>query len=348
MSQKIRRHIVINGEEHWISSNSEQEYAEKILRLSASPFDMPKSDKCHDFEDYAWRWYEVFSKPNVSLVTGMTYFRQLKRYIIPALKGKMIENITTEDVQLLFNNMGSDLTKATKEKTRIVLNMIFNHAYDDKLIDRNPMKSPNLRIKGKASSVIEPYSVEEMRYLVSHIDVLQNEQDRMYIALSALHPLRPEEVLGLQWSDIDFDAKCIYVRRAVTHPYRNSGLIGEPKTKTSKRVICLVPYAAKYLCGGSPDAFILGGDTPLSYSQVRRMCERIQRELDFPVSIVPRRFRTTVLTDLYNITKDIKTAQAAAGHTTAAMTLKYYVKGRPQNSNTAVPISVAYGLESAV
>ena len=37
-------------------------------------------------------------------------------------------------------------------------------------------------------------------------------------------------------------------------------------------------------------------------------------------------------------------AQAAAGHTTAAMTLKHYVKGRNSTSNTAIPVASLYGL----
>ena len=52
-----------------------------------------------------------------------------------------------------------------------------------------------------------------------------------------------------------------------------------------------------------------------------------------------------MLTDLYNVTKDIKQAQHAAGHTTAAMTLKHYVKGREETTNTATPIAQVYGLE---
>lgn len=76
------------------------------------------------------------------------------------------------------------------------------------------------------------------------------------------------------------------------------------------------------------------------------MCERIQRDIGFEERIVPRRFRTTVLTDLYEVTKDIKQTQAAAGHTTAAMTLKYYVKGRREQGNTARPIADVYGLEN--
>ena len=76
------------------------------------------------------------------------------------------------------------------------------------------------------------------------------------------------------------------------------------------------------------------------------MCERIQRDTGFEETISPRRFRTTVLTDLYDTTKDIKQAQAAAGHTTATMTLRHYVKGRPHHMNTASPIAAVYGLEN--
>ena len=51
---------------------------------------------------------------------------------------------------------------------------------------------------------------------------------------------------------------------------------------------------------------------------------------------------TTVLTDLYDQTKDIKLAQAAAGHTTSAMTLRYYVKGRETISKAAAVVDRAY------
>lgn len=72
---------------------------------------------------------------------------------------------------------------------------------------------------------------------------------------------------------------------------------------------------------GKKHAFIIGGDKPLSYQQIRRMRGRIKKDTGFNDDIVPRRFRTTVLTDLYDQTKDIKQTQAAAGHTTADMTL---------------------------
>lgn len=92
--------------------------------------------------------------------------------------------------------------------------------------------------------------------------------------------------------------------------------------------------------------FVLGGREPLTYTQLRRMCQRIKRETGFEETITPRRFRATVLTDIYDTTKDIKQTQFAAGHITAAMTLKHYVKNRQRRPNTAMPIAEAYGLKT--
>jgi len=45
-------------------------------------------------------------------------------------------NITADEVQRLFNNIGT--AKATKDKVKIVLNQFLEAAKDDKLIDDNP------------------------------------------------------------------------------------------------------------------------------------------------------------------------------------------------------------------
>lgn len=97
-----------------------------------------------------------------------------------------------------------------------------------------------------------------------------------------------------------------------------------------------------------PDEFILGGSEPLSYQQIKKMRRRIRKDIAFEENITPRRFRTTVLTDIYDRTKDIKLVQSAAGHTTAAMTMKHYVKGRQMNHATAEAIAAAYGLQPTV
>lgn len=334
---KINQPVNINGEKRWITANSMQEFADKIAKLIGTPHQ--PSNK-HLFSDYAWNWFETYSAPNIETVTATTYRRQLRLYLVPAFDGVAVEDITTDDVQRLFNGMNG--AKATKDKARMVLNQILDAAVEDKLITSNPLKSRRVKITGKASKPTAPYTVEQMRYLVQHIQDIHNPRDRAFLALQALHPLRLEEVLGLQPGDIDTDRMAIHIRRAVTHPTRNRPEIKDTKTTSSHRTIGLSALALPYLQTDVAGEFLFGGDKPLSYTQVRKMCQRIQRDTGFAESITPIRFRTTVLTDLYDQTKDIKLAQAAAGHTTSAMTLKYYVKGRETSSEAAAAVDQLY------
>lgn len=340
MAYKINRTVTIDGQRKWIHADNEQQYFEKVVQLVGGKIAEPQTEK-HPFSEYAQKWFDVYGKPAVATVTALTYQRQIDKYLTPAFSEKNVEDVTTADIQALFNSMG-DCAKETKNKVKTVLGMIMSCAVEDGLIARNPMQSKRLRINGRKSTDTLTYSVEQMQYLVSHIGMVAAAQDRAYIALQSLHPLRLEEVLGLKWRDIDLEENHIYIRQVVTHPDRNQPEVKEPKTETSVRRIDLSLEAKKYLTVGEPDSFIVGGEKPLSYTQVRRMCNRIQKQTGFSERITPIRFRTTVLTDLYDQTKDIKLTQAAAGHATADMTLKHYVKGRTNGSQCKNTITDLY------
>ena len=339
MAAKINRTVTINGAKRWIHANSEQEYADKLLKLVGTQSTAPASSK-HLFTDYAWEWFRTYSKPNIETVTATTYKRQLTRHILPAFEGLFVEDITTDDVQRLFNGMNG--AKTSKDKTRTVLNQILDAAVEDGYITKSPLKSKRIKITGKASQPTVPYTLEQMRFLVQHIGDVQNPIDRAYLAIQVLHPLRLEEVLGLQAADIDLENGAIHICRAVTHPDRNQPEIKDTKTQSSARTIGLSALAVPHLPQVEEGEFVFGGKRPLSYTQVRKMCNRIKRDTGFTENITPIRFRTTVLTDLYDQTKDIKLAQAAAGHTTSAMTLRYYVKGRETISKAAAVVDQAY------
>ena len=309
------------------------------ISSTASPVQPVK----HGFREYAEHWFTVFGKPNIEASTALTYRRQLDIYWIPAFEDKPIEDIKAAEIQNVLNHMG-EVARDTKKKALMVLKMVFSQAVEDGFIPRNVAKSDRIKINGKAAKETEPYSVEQMRYIVAHIPDVKGETDRAYLALAALHPLRCEEIFGLQYGDIDRENHKIHIRRAVTHPDRNQPIVKDTKTESSVRTIDLAQQIEQYIPKGAADAFIFGNDKPLSYSQIRRMRRRIQNDISFDGDIVPRRFRTTVLTDLYDQTKDIIQTKDAAGHTTADMTLKHYVKGRQQNSNTAAPVASCYGL----
>jgi integrase len=343
MGKRIKRKVTINGADRWVSADTEQEYAENVARLMSRVIPIAGQPHRHNFRAYAEKWFATYSNPNIARATAHSYQHQLSSNIFPWLGEIDVEDVTVDHIQTLFND--SNTAKASKAKTRMVLNMIFEMALDDGIIAKNPMKSKRLRITGQDSRPTKEYTVEQMQYLVSHISMITHSADRAYLALQALHPLRLEEVLGLKWSDVDREHMQLHICRAATHPTRNMPEVKSLKTKASVRSVGLSRIALEVIGNGEPNEFIVGGEKPLSCMQVRRMCERIQRDTGFEDKITPIRFRTTVLTDIYDQTKDIKQAQAAAGHTTAAMTLKHYVKGRNGTREATSAIERAYGVD---
>lgn len=340
---KIRRPIMLNGVKVWVSGDSEQEYAENLLKLAGHHETMTSGQK-HRFRDYANDWFEIFSKPNVSEVTALTYERQLNLHIYPVLGDLFIEDITVADVQRVFNRMGDDVKRETKNKTKMVLSQIFKMAYENRLINRNPLRSSSLKIKGQASEETRPYTVEQMRYLASHLNDIRDPKARAWLALSISLPLRPEEVLGLRWEDLDEKNRVLHIRNTVTHPTRNEPYFhAYTKTASSKRDLHLPEEILAYLPErGAPKEFITGGAEPVSYTKLRGMRKWITKDIGFDETITPRRFRTTVATDISAMTHDLKLVQKMLGHSTPQMTLKYYDKGRSEAVDASEAIRQCY------
>ena len=346
---RIKRRVTINGAERWVTGNNEQEYANNLaaaMGVNLPQAQMSTAEK-HHFREYALKWFENTSKPTVEPVTARTYKQQLDMHILPVLGDMMVEDITISDVQRVFNKMDENgrKTTETKKKVRTVLNMILQQAMEEDIIHKNPVKAKSVHVKGESSKPTPPYTVEQMKYIVNHISDIEKPIDRMYIALHALHPLRPEEVFGLKWEDIDLEVGSIHVRNTVTHPDRNQPVFAtKTKTEKSRRTLALVPQIVKYLSVGEPEDFVLGGRKALSYQQIVKMRKRIQKDIGFEEAITPRRFRTTVLTDIYDQTKDVTLTTASAGHTSPAMTFAHYAKGRGTQELTARAVASVYGL----
>ncbi len=323
MANRINQAVMIGGKKCWLTAKTAQEFADKVASLLASGVQQKGK---HPFDEYAWNWFNTYSLPNIATVTAVTYRRQIEKYLIPTFADLSVEEITPDHVQQLFNKM--HVAKATKDKTRTVLNQILEAALEDKLIDANPVKSRKVKVVGDASKATPPYSVEQMEYLIEHLEDVKNNRDRAFLAVMALHPLRLEEGLGLKGADINRIDKEITIRRAVTHPDRNQPEIKDTKNAVSRRTIGLAAIALAHIPETPADEFVFGGKKPLSYTVVRRMCQRIQKDTGFEENITPIRFRTTVLTDMYDVTKDLKAVMDAGGHAQMSTSVKHYIKGR--------------------
>lgn len=296
------------------------------------------------FRHYAQRWFDKMAKPNVSEVTAITYKRQLTCHIFPVIGDILINEVKPLDIQEIFNRMGELVKKETKNKVKNVLNQIFRLAIDEDLITKNPVESRIIKIKGSSSSETVPYSISDMRFFAQHLGDIRNQTERAWMALSISLPLRPEEVLGLKWKDVD-DSGIIHVRGTVTHPSRNQPEYHEyTKTEASTRDLRLPDGIISYLPNRGKDSdFVIGGKQAVSYTSLRGMRKRIAKDLNYDGEVTPRRFRTTIATDISEMTHDLKLVQRMLGHSTPQMTLKHYIKGRNTAIDAAKAIANCYG-----
>ena len=307
MSKKICRPVTINGRKRWISGNTEQEYADALM--AAYGGNLPgQQQEGHPFNEWIQKYYCEFirhEQDGQKHTNDITMERMMRLHILPIFEGLDVEDVTPAHVQKMIRAMKG--AAESKKKPLALVRRALDYAVEKRIIPFNPAKSSSIKLEGSKSKATEPYSVEEMRYFVSHLQTVTNPSDRNWLALITSNVLRPEEVLGIRGEDIDLKTGKLFVHSTVTHPDRNQPVVkDETKTEKSTRWLIIDQETLKQLTTVGADEWLVGKEHPLSYSMVTRMCRRIEREISSPVRITPRRFRTTCATDLYEQTKDLK------------------------------------------
>ena len=92
------------------------------------------------------------------------------------------------------------------------------------------------KIKREPSKEFEIFTFDEVQLL---IDVARPKWLGNMILLAYNTGMRKCECYGLQWEDIDFKQKNLFVKRSVTAAKPRDRFITEPKTRSSKRVVLL-------------------------------------------------------------------------------------------------------------
>ncbi len=122
---------------------------------------------------------------------------------------------------------GKPLSPKTVHEYHVFLSMVLNEAIKENIISTNPAEramAPKVEQK-------EPkfYPPEQM---IKIINALKTEP-AMWQAMSALFigiGARRGEILGLRWSDIDFDNNRIFIRRNITRTHRGKPVVVTPKS----------------------------------------------------------------------------------------------------------------------
>lgn len=201
-----------------------------------------------------------------------------------------ITDITPTQCQAFINSL-RHLALKTVRNHKIVMGMVFQFAIVDKGI---AMTDPSHRVKVSEKlkqTTREALTADQRR------EVLSTTADEFQLGyLIILTGLRLGEALALQWGDI---TDKISITKAV-HFNGNKPVVGRLKTKDSARVIPYLPQLKDRLepLRGAPNAFVFGGETPITQSMLARRWEHWCRDHGFieevPRTPTPQNRHTTV------------------------------------------------------
>lgn len=195
------------------------------------------------FSEYIQKWLDkkaMSKQPN----TVKSYTDYANIHILPALGNLKVRQMTLQHLQIYYKEKLKCLSVNSIKKHHVVIKGALLDAVRDGIITVNFADYVELpkaeKFEGKS------YSAEQVSALLSAVEQ-EGEPIRSAVTLAVCYGLRREEICGLRWKDIDFDAGELFIRNTVT---QNGALrIEAERTKSdkSRRVIDLIESTVPYL-----------------------------------------------------------------------------------------------------
>ena len=258
---------------------------------------------------------------------------------------RMIRSVRLSDGKGWFVSLHD---KGLKQNTigilQSVLRPAFEMAVDDDIIRKNPFKFKLSDVVPKDAYVRDALTKEQQeKYLQFVQDCGGNYYDDIVILLGT--GLRVSELYGLTRADIDFDRRCIHVRRQLCRTAEKPYFVTPPKTKSGIRNVPMTdavymalmrvvkartaPKVELLVDGHSGFLFLDKSGMPKVAmhleNYMRGLQARFEKAYGKPVPrITPHVLRHTFCTNVQQAGLDVKSLQYLMGHSTASVTLDVY------------------------
>lgn len=253
----------------------------------------------------------------------------------PIIANKGINEITLVELNEFFSGLKG--SSSSQSRTRAILSNIFKLAVREQLVASNPVSlvDPIRVIKPE----IQPLSVDQLKALLS---TSKTYKPFYYLLkLTVETGMRKGEVLGLHWSDIDFNENTITIRR-ILRELNGEQYISEPKTKTSKRTISVSPDTLKELLEikkeDSDIVFSNAIGSYLNYHKVYYVFQKIVKESGIGRDTRFHDLRHTNATLLIAKGINMKTVSERLGHSSITITLDRYTHGVREEDQKAAKV----------
>jgi integrase len=173
--------------------------------------------------DYLDRWLPNIEN-TVRQRTWERYEQIVRIHLKPAIGRLKRKNITPTHVRALYREkLDSGLASRTVNYIHTTLRKALQDAVADGLTPKNV--AARVKAPRPAKKEIMPLSQEQARLFLDTVSEAGDRFEALYVV--AVHcGLREGELLGLQWGDVDLDAKKLHVRRSLSETRKLAAAVG--------------------------------------------------------------------------------------------------------------------------
>lgn len=232
---------------------TDREEAENMLTIKKAEYlknELIKPNK-QTMEDFFDEYIEDYVKVQSSPATVKDYQEFIDRYIKPEFGTIALQDLKKQHIQKVYNRwrVKSPLSDKPLRATTIqhinrILKAGLNVAIELEYIKTNPAKGIKIG-KDEVSQHIDVYTNEEIKKLQKAVKGTDME---LPVALLFDCVLRRGELLGLRYSDIDFENKTITIRYAwVESSNDKEPTLKDCKTECSHRTMVVSDYTIRLL-----------------------------------------------------------------------------------------------------
>jgi len=213
---------------------AEGELQKALQRVSAGVFVEPSKLTLGSF--LVDQWLPAV-EGNVRPSTFASYKGNINRHVVPALGNVLLQALTAPMLTAVYRKLGEEkgLAPKTVRHVHTTLRKALSDAIKWGMVERNAASAaepPKL-----VRSEMRTWTAEDVRAFLNFID---DDPLKVVFTLLCTTGMRRGEVLGLRWSDIDFENARLRVQQTLTS-VEYQLVFGEPKTSRGRRSVPFDP-----------------------------------------------------------------------------------------------------------
>ncbi len=322
----------------WVQARTQKELIPKLNQLKETYAGVELTEASRmTLGEWLDKWLGEYKAPMIRTSTADGYRRYIDNHIKPYLGDKPITQVTTADVQKMYNTlkesgrihesdtMGKSLSNSMIRSVHMLLHEAMDGAVREGLVPCNPTKGTTIpKNEHKEKKVLLESQIETLIQAVDSDGIWRD-----FFKTELMTGMRRGEICGLKWEDFEEAAGTLHVRRSVRYEH-GQPIIGETKTNEGNRKMILPKGVVELLRERKQTAISewifpnpIKPELPMNPSSAYRRLKKLLVEANLP-DVTFHELRHTFATQAASNGIDPRTLASILGHTKASFTLDTY------------------------